>query len=924
MRADGQYIAFTTSAALSASDGNKVADIYGVSLASFSSTPPQISIDAVAGDDRINAAEISKHLAVTGSSDAIGQTVTLYIEGSALPGVVVAPDGTWSTSIDVSGLPDNVYQLRASVSSTNGATNTDGDLITIDTVAPTVALSADKTDLAPGQTATITASFSEGIGNLAPNFLSATGGTLSGLTFIDDHTLTELFTPTSGAIAYGVDANPASIFDYAGNANTTGATLDLSAGEGDGLTGQGLTMTPDAGQALVAATFGDDDTAASAGDLSATIDWGDGATTVGTVSGGNGTFTVNGLHSYAAPAPVTVTVTLADNPPGAATVSVTLSVPATPVVTAASSNVNASASETFTPAQLFSASDAEGFAVLNYQVEDESSGPSQGFWVLNGAVLPNGQLTTLTAAQLSQLSFVAGSASTPVSDVLEVAASDSAGFGPFTTFTVAASAHASTTVPTVTAANELQAPNQTLTPANLFSATAFGGNSVGSYEVEDTTPDSGHWVFNGVVEPTNQLIDATAAQLSELSFSTGYGADTLKVRANDGSQWSNFASFTVTPPPNAAPPAVTASTLIMERQADGALELYNIGRSTIQLDGPLGQINPALQVADVGGFDGSDTTDLLLRDPATGAFTVYDVNNNNITGNVALGQVGTEWQVAGFGDFSGNAGETDMLMRNGNTGAFEEYDIASNAITHSTGMGQVGLEWQVAGFGDFSGNANETDMLMRNSNTGSFEIYDIANNTITSAAPMGQVGLEWQVAGFGEFSTRPGETDMLLRNSNNGDFEVYDISHNAITSSVAMGQVGLEWQIAGFGDFTGNANETDMLMRNSNTGAFELYDIGNNTIRLATGMGQVGLEWSVAGISTGGASSPPRAQLGGIAVDPAGTTPSSATNQLTQAMASFAPSAGTTATASLTQAPGPEASNTTSLLAGTNHPQPIS
>ena len=99
-------------------------------------------------------------------------------------------------------------------------------------------------------------------------------------------------------------------------------------------------------------------------------------------------------------------------------------------------------------------------------------------------------------------------------------------------------------------------------------------------------------MFNGVVEPANQLIDVTAAQLSELSFDTGYGADTLKVRANDGSQWGNFATFTVTPPPNAAPPAATASTLIMERQADGALELYNIGRSTIQLDGPLGQIDP--------------------------------------------------------------------------------------------------------------------------------------------------------------------------------------------------------------------------------------------------------------------------------------------------------------------------------------------
>ena len=114
---------------------------------------------------------------------------------------------------------------------------------------------------------------------------------------------------------------------------------------------------------------------------------------------------MTGLHSYAAPTPATVTVTLVDDPPGTATGSFTLLVPATPVVTAVSSNVNASASETFTPGQLFSATEAEGFPILNYEVEDETVGGNNGFWVLNGAVLPNGQLTTLTAAQLSQLTL---------------------------------------------------------------------------------------------------------------------------------------------------------------------------------------------------------------------------------------------------------------------------------------------------------------------------------------------------------------------------------------------------------------------------------------------------------------------------------------------------------------------------------------
>ena len=49
-------------------------------------------------------------------------------------------------------------------------------------------------------------------------------------------------------------------------------------------------------------------------------------------------------------------------------------------------------------------------------------------------------------------------------------------------------------------------------------------------------------MFNGVVEPTNQVIDVTVAQLAQLSFDTGYGSDTLMVRANDGTQWGSFTA----------------------------------------------------------------------------------------------------------------------------------------------------------------------------------------------------------------------------------------------------------------------------------------------------------------------------------------------------------------------------------------------
>ena len=71
------------------------------------------------------------------------------------------------------------------------------------------------------------------------------------------------------------------------------------------------------------ATFGDTDHSNGAGDFAASINWGDGTTTTGTVSGSNGSFSVNGSHTYAQTAVETVKVTLMDDAPGTATATAT-------------------------------------------------------------------------------------------------------------------------------------------------------------------------------------------------------------------------------------------------------------------------------------------------------------------------------------------------------------------------------------------------------------------------------------------------------------------------------------------------------------------------------------------------------------------------------------------------------------------------
>src|SRR5258708_3587201 len=84
--------------------------------------------------------------------------------------------------------------------------------------------------------------------------------------------------------------------------------------------GEGVTLTN-----FTVATFTDSNTTEAAGEFTATIDWGDGTTTVGIVTGGGaGNFTVSGTHTYVdEETGIRVITTLTETAPGAVPASAT-------------------------------------------------------------------------------------------------------------------------------------------------------------------------------------------------------------------------------------------------------------------------------------------------------------------------------------------------------------------------------------------------------------------------------------------------------------------------------------------------------------------------------------------------------------------------------------------------------------------------
>ncbi|GHK87493.1 hypothetical protein ECZU17_34300 [Escherichia coli] len=110
---------------------------------SVDATAPTVTINTIAGDDILNAAEAGAALTITGSSTAeAGQTVTVTLNGANYTGTVQT-DGSWSISVppaDLSALTASNYTVSAAVSDKVGNPASVNHNLTVDTSVPVVTI----------------------------------------------------------------------------------------------------------------------------------------------------------------------------------------------------------------------------------------------------------------------------------------------------------------------------------------------------------------------------------------------------------------------------------------------------------------------------------------------------------------------------------------------------------------------------------------------------------------------------------------------------------------------------------------------------------------------------------------------------------------------------------------------------------------
>ncbi|HEV7222191.1 MAG TPA: hypothetical protein VGN42_05775, partial [Pirellulales bacterium] len=184
--------------------------------------------------------------------------------------------------------------------------------------APVVATFTTNDEAPPVNAFTALISWGDGVTDAGTISPTANGFAVTGKHTYADETASGSPLPVAVTIFDTIDATSAT-------ANSTANVAEDDAGT---LVAQTITPTEGAVFSGSLATFTDIDTAQTAGDFSAMIDWGDGATTAGTVSGGAGTFTISGAHAYSDEGTFTVLASFADDSPSTlgATITSTASV----------------------------------------------------------------------------------------------------------------------------------------------------------------------------------------------------------------------------------------------------------------------------------------------------------------------------------------------------------------------------------------------------------------------------------------------------------------------------------------------------------------------------------------------------------------------------------------------------------------------
>ncbi len=411
----------------------------------------------------------------------------------------------------------------------------------------------------------------------------------------------------------------------------------------------------------------------------------------------------------------------------------------------------------------------------------------------------------------------------------------------------------------------------TLTGAGLSAPALFVANLVSGNNYKLDVVD-GHILETSVSGRVTSGVDTLyGLGIVGLTLETGDGVQVLRgTKGNDTLKGGAGVDTGVY--------AVARADATVTRNADGSATIASTAGGTDTLIG-IERVRFAdrmVQLVTLGAsdFDGSRTSDVLLRNTA-GVTYLWSMNGATVSsGSTTSVQVGMAWRIEGVADFDGD-GRSDLLW---------VYDNPSNSSdpldgisyvsfqngTSATGGGvvqQLSSDWAIVGVGDFTADGM-ADVLYRNTATGR-TFLDVMNGN----------GIDWSASGFTTATVADGKwtvaavadfdgdgmTDVLWRYANaantadplNGTLYEWRMNGTTVASAGLLSQQASgAWQVAGTGDFDGDG-KADLLFRyhdasnaSNPLNGVSYIDFMNGTtvVSGATTGWQVDESWQVASI----------------------------------------------------------------------------
>jgi hypothetical protein len=542
------------------------------------------------------------------------------------------------------------------------------------------------------------------------------------------------------------------------------------------------------------ATFTDTYTGHTDGsDFTATIVWGDGTTTLGTISGSGGSFTVTGSHTYTDAGNDTVTVSVAD-PGGSATAEGTSTATIAARTLVGQMVLNAATEAAALPGNTVVAtftdsisSDMAGdfTATIDWGDGNTTTGSVVG---TNGSFTVEGGHTygdegsdpavvTLTHTSDSASATASGSVAVAEADVL-------AGHG--TTFRPKAGQPFTGVVATFSDTDTANVPGDfTATikwgDGTTTSGTVSGGSGTLSVSGTHTYAHAGH---ENVTVTLNDDAPGTATATAQ----SAANVSTLSRNDFNGDNKSDL---------------LLQNTSV--QHPDVMVELLN--GTSIAASGTI-TTPRGWAVEAAADFNNDGKSDIVVQN-SDGTPQIWLMNGTSRTSTVTLPNPGSAWHVIAAADFN-NDGNADLLFQNASSGAVSVWLMNGTSVVTIANAGNPGSAWHAIGVGDFNNDGN-ADILFQNDDS-TPQIWEMNGGSIIASAVLPNPGKFWHAIGTGDFNG-DGNADILYQNKD-GTPQIWEMNGTSILTQATLTNPGVQSHAIGTGDFNGDGM-SDILYQNS-------------------------------------------------------------------------------------------------------------